>query len=154
MIRMSSKVADPIRQHRRDVWLKIVVPVILPALMLIGVVVILGISAMTGSVESRQVNVVMSAVATCFLALPAVILCLIPSGLLIGAALLVGKGYEYAQTPIRYARRITDQVAAQTNHYAPRVARPFLALNVRLTQWETTLSTWLELDTPKDESHG
>jgi hypothetical protein len=96
----------------------------------------------------------MSILATCFLALPVVLLCAVPYALFAALAVLAGRGYAQARTPLRFARRTTEKIAVKTDEYAPRVARPFLALNVRLTRWEQMLSSWLSLDTPKDESHG
>jgi hypothetical protein len=130
----SSKIGNPVRKHKRDVWLKIVFPV--------------------DALVSKQISIVMSILATCFLALPAVFLCAVPYALLAVIAALAGRGYAQARTPLRFARRTTEKIAIKTDQYAPRVAQPLLALNVRLTRWEKTLRCWLQLESQKDESHG
>jgi hypothetical protein len=150
----SSKIVNPVRKHKRDVWLKIVFPVALPLVGLVALCVILAIAVATDALVSKQISIVMSILATCFLALPAVFLCAVPYALLAVIAALAGKGYARAQTPLRFARRTTEKIATKTNQYAPRVAQPLLALNVRLTRWEETLRCWLHLENQKDESHG
>jgi hypothetical protein len=150
----SSKTVNPVRKHKRDVWLKIIAPIVLPLAGLIAVCVVLAVAVARDALVGKQVTIVMSILATCFLALPAVLLCAVPYALFAGLAVLTGKGYAQAHTPLRFARRTTEKIAVKTDEYAPRVARPFLALNVRLTRWEQMVSSWLSLDTPKDESHG
>lgn len=150
----TSKIGNPVRKHKRDVWLKIVLPVALPSVGLVVLCVYLAISIANDTLVSKQISVVMSILATCFLALPAVLLCAVPYALMAVIAALAGRGYAHAQTPLRFARRTTEKIAAKTDAYAPRVAQPVLALNVRLTRWEKTLRDWLQLDSQKDESHG
>jgi hypothetical protein len=150
----SSKTVNPVRKHKRDVWLKIVAPIVLPLAGLIALCVVLAVAVARDALVDKQITIVMSILATCFLALPAVLLCAVPYALFAALAVLAGKGYAQAQTPLRFARRTTEKIAVKTDEYAPRVARPFLALNVRLTRWEQMVSSWLSLDTPKDESHG
>jgi hypothetical protein len=150
----ASKTVNPVRKHKRDVWLKIIAPIVLPLAGLIALCVVLAVAVARDALVDKQITVVMSILATCFLALPAVLLCAVPYALFAALAVLAGKGYAQAQTPLRFARRTTEKIAVKTDEYAPRVARPFLALNVRLTRWEQMVSSWLSLDTPKDESHG
>ena len=142
----SSKTVNPVRKHKRDVWLKIVAPVVLPLAGLIALCVVLAVAVARDALVDKQITIVMSILATCFLALPAVLLCAVPYALFAALAVLAGKGYAQAQTPLRFARRTTEKIAVKTDEYAPRVARPFLALNVRLTRWEQMLSSWLSLD--------
>jgi len=150
----SLRSVNPVRKHRRDVWLKIILPVALPVIGLIALVIVLLVAAANGSLASKQVGIVMSILATCFLALPAMLLCLLPYALLAVIAALAGKGYAHAQVPVRFLRRITGQVAAKTHQVAPRVAGPITTLNVQLTRWEETLSNWLQWDSEKDRKHG
>ena len=149
-----SKTANPVRKHKRDVWLKIIAPIALPLAGLIALCVALAVAVAKDALVDKQITIVASILATCFLALPAVLLCAVPYALFAALAALAGKGYAQAQTPLRFTRRTTEKIAVKTDEYAPRVARPFMALNVRLTRWEKTFSSWLSLDTPKDESHG
>jgi hypothetical protein len=150
----SSKTVNPVRKHKRDVWLKIIAPIVLPLAGLIALCVVLAVAVARDALVDKQITIVMSILATCFLALPAVLLCAVPYALLAALAVLSGKGYAQVQRPLRFTRRTTEKIAVKTDEYAPRVARPFVALNVRLTRWEHMLSSWLSLDTPKDESHG
>ncbi len=146
----SVRTANPVRKHKRDVWLKIIAPVVLP---MIGLLVLIGVliaAAANDAIESKQITIIMSILATCFLALPAVLLCLVPYALLAGTAILAGKGYEHVQTPVRFLRRTTERIAVKTGEWAPQLARPVLALNVQLTRWEKTLSSWLKLDSDKE----
>jgi hypothetical protein len=144
------RTVNPIRKHRRDVWLKIILPVVLP---MIGLLVLIGAliaAAANDTIGSKQITIIMSILATCFLSLPAVLLCLVPYALLAGTAILAGKGYEHAQTPVRFLRRLSERIAFATNVWSPRLARPVMALNVNLTRWEKTLNSWLKLDGDKE----
>jgi hypothetical protein len=150
----SSKTLNPVRKHKRDVWLKIIAPIVLPLAGLIALCVVLAVAVARDALVGKQITVVMSILATCFLALPAVLLCAVPYALFAALAVLSGKGYAQVRRPLRLTRHTTEQIAVKADEYAPRVARPFVALNVRLTRWEHILSSWLSLDKPKDESHG
>ncbi len=97
----------------------------------------------------------MSILATCFMALPAVLLCLIPYVLLAGDWL----PWPEKVTPTRKRRCVLlaappSRSPSKRANTRPVWPGPVLALNVRLTRWEKTLSSWLQLDSPKDESHG
>lgn len=93
----------------------------------------------TGTWQDTQVTTVMGIVATIFIALPLAILCLIPYALLAALAVLSGRTYELARGPLRSARQQTERLAATTARVAPRLAAPFVALNVRVTRWEYML---------------
>ena len=130
---------NPIKEHRRDVRWKIVLPVALPALALalFGIGLIVAVAA--GALVSAQITVIMGMLATAFIALPLMILCLIPYVLLAVSATFVGRGYARVRGPLATARELTQRVAVKTDERAPKVARPFTALNVRVTRWEHML---------------
>ncbi len=135
----SAHKANPVARHQRAVRLTIVGPVALAMIALVGVCAGMILAVIGGAFEGQQITIVMSAVATLFLALPMAILCLVPYVLLAVLASLMGRGYAGAQGPLRSARDATAQVAQVTADVAPRLARPLIALNVRLTRWESVL---------------
>lgn len=143
MTSTASHRTDPVRKHRRDVLLRIVFPVALAFLALVVMCVVLAVAVATGSLESTQITVVMGLLATLFVLIPMTLLCLVPYFLLAMAAVASGRGYAHAQTPLRFSRRLTGQIALKTDQLAPKLARPLLALNVRVTRWEHMLSDWL-----------
>lgn len=143
----SSKTGNPVRKHKRDIWLKIFLPVALVFVVLVIVCVVLAVAVAADAVVSDQITLVMSCVATLFLALPMVVLCLVPYFLLVMSAYLAGKGYAHAQTPLRAVRDLTGKVASKTNQHVPKLAKPLVALNVRITRWEHTLRSWQQKDT-------
>ncbi|MBP8974993.1 MAG: hypothetical protein KBH93_14085 [Anaerolineae bacterium] len=135
----TARKADPVAEHRRAVRLKIVGPVVLAVLALVGVCGALLLAVIGGALESKQITVVMGIVATAFLALPMVLLCLVLYVALAALAVLTGRGYARARGPLRVTRRTTERVAQTTAALAPRFARPLIAMNVRLTRWEHML---------------
>ncbi len=143
---------NPVRKHQRDVLLRIVVPVALPCMALVVLCVVLAVAAATGSLESRQITVVMGLLATLFVLIPMTILCLVPYFLLAMLAVLAGQGYAHAQTPLRLMRNLTGQIALKTDQLAPKLARPLLALNVQVTRREQMLREWLQ-SVEKETNH-
>lgn len=137
----SSKI-DPVRAHRRAVWLKIIAPVVLPFLALLGLFAVLIAGIASGDLESAQLTTVMSVVATLFIALPLVLLCLVPYALFAALAVLGGRGYAQAKRPLRFTRRMTEQIAVKTDQIAPRLTQPLVNLNVTITKWEQTVRNW------------
>ncbi|MCL4238102.1 MAG: hypothetical protein KJ047_07605 [Anaerolineae bacterium] len=135
----AARKANPVAEHKRAVRLKIVGPVMLAALALVGVCSVLILAVVGGALESKQISIVMGIVATAFLALPLAILCLVPYVVLAALAALTGRGYAGVRGPLRSARRATERLAQTTAAAAPRLARPLVTMNVRLTRWEHTL---------------
>jgi len=131
--------ADPVRRHRRAVLFRIILPVALPFAALMALCIALAIGVATGSLDSEQITVIMSLVFTLFIALPMVLLCLVPVALMIVIAYFGGWSYAHTKTPIRFARRLSEQIAVTTDKFAPRIVRPLVGLNVQMTRLENTV---------------
>ncbi|NLX08699.1 MAG: hypothetical protein GXY36_03505 [Chloroflexi bacterium] len=144
----SPKATDPIRKHRREVWLRIIAPVALPALGLIILAVVLMVAFATDALVGQQIMAISGILAIPFVLLPMVLLCVVPY--LLAAVIAAGAGRLYAngQKPLRFTRRLTARIAAQTTQYAPKVARPFISLNSRITRWEYTIRGWQQAALP------
>ncbi len=146
---------NPVKKHRRDVRWKIVAPITLAALVIIAIGVVFIVGVATDALVFEQVTVVSVCLATPFILLPLVLLCVVPY--LIAAVLAIGVGQGYARTRpvIRSARRFTERVTARTHQTMPRLARPLISLNTRLARWENTLVGWQRssLGAGKDETH-
>jgi ABC-type dipeptide/oligopeptide/nickel transport system permease component len=143
---VSPKTANPVQKHKREVLLWILLPVLLPAVVLVILCVVLGIGSAAGTIQNDQITVIMSIVATLFIAIPMTLLCLIPCLLLVVTAYFSGRAYAHARTPLRAARRLSGQIAQTTSKQAPRFARPLIGLNARLTRWEHTLRSWQQTE--------
>ncbi len=145
---------QPVRKHQRDVRWRIVAPVALLGAVLIALCVALAIGVATGSLERTQVTVVMGILATAFVSLPLVILCLVPYLLLAALAQLAGQGHAHARGPLRRVRHLSEQLAVATDKHVPRLARPLIGLNVRLARWEHVVRGVLPpLPAEKDATH-
>lgn len=142
--------SNPVTKHRRDVWLRIIAPVALPAIGLAVLCAALVAAVATDAMVSQRITVLMSFLATLFIAVPAVILCVVPYALLAFTATAAGIAYAHATGPLRAARGLTERVALKTDQLAPRLAQPFASLNVKVTRWEHTLKQWQSL--PEQES--
>ncbi|GEM_PF-675440 len=133
---------DPVRAHRRAVKLKIIAPMVLPLIGLVALCVALVVGVASGALESKQVTVLMGVVATAFIALPMAVLCIVPYFLLAALAYLSGWSYRRTGAPMRFARRLSAQLATTTEQLAPHVAQPLIRLNTSLVRWESTLRHW------------
>lgn len=131
--------AESVQNHRSDVRWKIVLPVALPALLLIAFGVLLVVLAVTGDLERTQIGIIMGVLATPFIALPLVILCVIPYALFGALAALMGRVHAGARRPLYRAHDLTQRMAQKTDELAPKVAQPTIALNTRVTRWEHML---------------
>lgn len=131
--------ANPVRAHRRAVLFTIILPVALPFVALIAFCIALAVGAATGNLESAQITTIMSLVFTLFVALPMVLLCLVPVGLMIVIAYFGSWTYGHTKTPLRFARRLSEQIAGATEKYAPHVVRPLVGLNVQMARLENTV---------------
>lgn len=135
----SSNTASPAQKHRREVWLQIVAPVILSAIAMIVLCVVLIFGVATGALVGKQITSMMGILFSAFIAIPLCLICLVPCFLLMALAYGAGRLYRYTMTPVRFARRVTDQLAEQTKRHVPRLGQPLISLNVRLTRWEHRL---------------
>jgi hypothetical protein len=138
-----SSTSESARKHRREVWLKIVAPIVMPFLGLIVLSILLAIAVGTGSLVGKQITTIMGILATVFILIPMAVLCLLPYLLLAASAVGVGALHANAKTPLQFVHRLTGKIAAQTKHHGPRLARPLVGLNVRLTRWEYIMRGWL-----------
>ncbi|MBN1679343.1 MAG: hypothetical protein JW966_03575 [Anaerolineae bacterium] len=134
-----SRPVDPKRKHRREVWTRIVAPVVLSFLALIALCVALVIGVATGALVHKQVAIIMSVVATVFLALPMMILCLVPYFILAFTAVGAGRLHANVHKPLRGARRLSGSIAERTKQIMPRLAQPVAAFNVWVTRLEHTV---------------
>jgi hypothetical protein len=123
---------------------KIVLPVALPALLLVAFGIVLIVLAATGDLVRAQISIIMGVLATPFIALPLVIFCVIPYALFGALAALTGRLYANARGPIYRVRDITFRMAQKTDQLAPKVAQPTIALNTRVTRWEHMLRGFQE----------
>lgn len=139
---MLSDTSASARKHRREVWLKIVAPVVLPFVGLIVLSIILAIAVGTGSLVSKQITTIMGILATVFILIPMVVLCLIPYVIVAMSAVGVGLVHANAKTPLQFVHRLTGKIAEQSHRQLPRLARPLVGINVRLTRWEYLVRGW------------
>lgn len=137
---------NPIEKHRRDVRLRVIAPVAIPALALIVLAIALLVSVASGGLVAKQITVAMSILASAFILLPMVLLCVVPYALLAAGAAGMGLAYSKAQVPLRFVRRITAQITVKTKQLAPRVAQPVIGMNTRLARLESMARGWQDTD--------
>ena len=148
---MASNTANPVQKHKRDVWLKIVAPILVPVIGLVALCVGLVIAAATDAIEPVQITIIMSVVSTLCLAIPISLLCLVGCAAMIAIAYAGGWGYTHIKTPVRAIRRLTHTITERTHRLAPKIARPTVALNTRFTRLEHSIRNWIA---PSQESGG
>jgi hypothetical protein len=144
----SPNATDPVRKHQRELWLRIIAPVAVPLVGLVLLCVVLAISVLTGALVGKQVTTLMGIVATVFIVFPLTLACLVPYFVLVLSAYGAGRVYAHSRKPLRFSRRLTEQIATKTNQVAPKVARPLIGLNTRTTRWEHALREWVKPTLP------
>lgn len=125
----------PEQRHRRQVYTAIVFPAT-GALLLLVVLLALAI----GLLNPLQFGMVADLMAIMFILVPWAIICLIPTLILIAAALgLWGVHGNIARPLARLRQGIIGQLAI-IKRQVPRVSEPVIALQHRLAYWERLLS--------------
>ena len=138
---MSTTTADPapVRRHKRDVRWKIVAPVVISAISVLAIGVVLILAVATGSLVFKQVTVVSCAWASCYFA---------AAGPAVLCHTFCSRAGDWRRkgvwSPVRSSgpRHFTERVTARTHRTMPRLARPLIALNQRLSRWEHTPMGW------------
>lgn len=146
----SSNTVNPVRKHNRDIWLKIVAPILLPLVALIGLCVALIVAVATDALERQQVSIIMGIVSTLCLTLPLSLLCMVGVLATVALAYAGGLGYRHVRSPLRALRRLTERIKTITQTNAPKIAAPTTTLNTRITRIEHTLRGWLFLPEEKE----
>ncbi len=126
---------DPITKHRRDVWLRIVLPVGLAAALLVLTLVILFTLAVAGIISPEQVNTISSIMLVVCVLFPLVLV------MTVVALMFVAITYFWAKLPgwttqkIRGLRYTITGVAEKVPPATERLVKPLVALDARLTRW-------------------
>ncbi len=128
--------SNPVEKHQREVRFRIILPVLLPAVLLIVLLVLMAVGVAADVLVSKQITSAASLLFTIFIAIPLVLVCIVPYILLAFLAVFAGRFYAKGRTPIRFLRRTTEQISTQTQRHVPKLARPLIGLNVWLTRWE------------------
>lgn len=140
---------DPVRKFRRAVRYKIVLPVVLTAAGLLAFALLLIVGVATGSLESKQVAIIMGVVLTTLITFPLALLCLLPYALLVLGVIGMGRLHTLSARPMRAVRTTTTRIMHKTDETAPKVAAPFVAFNLRVTRWEQTLRGLRSAESPE-----
>lgn len=127
---------DPVRRHRRDVWLKIILPVALSAGLIMLALVLIFVGTVSGTFEPEQVTVMASIFLSLCIVLPLLILAAVGSITAIAMAWGAGKLPRIITPPLRGIRESVDDFAAWLPTLAERLTDPLIALMAQLTRLE------------------
>ncbi|MBN2469999.1 MAG: hypothetical protein JXN59_04670 [Anaerolineae bacterium] len=121
--------------HRREVWRAIVLPMALAVLFmlaLIGVAIAL--------LSPVQFSIVADMMAILFILVPYMILCLIPTLLLVAGAVGLWAVHSRVARPVRRGRRVAVSSLAKATPYITQAGKPLVAIQSRLAFVEQLLS--------------
>jgi hypothetical protein len=122
---------DPLVQHRRDVRRKIILPVLLPALLMIVAVIGLGLLAAYDRISSQQIGVIAACLATICVLLPLVLIMLALDAGAVLTALASGTLKGYLIKPFAILREYTDKTADITAQAAEALTAPIIAVRTQ-----------------------
>jgi hypothetical protein len=118
--------SEALRQHRRDRFRKIYLPVIAPTLLMaIGGVVLFAL-AVTDTLDPQQIQVMAGCLVTVFVLLPLVIVLLLLDAVFVMAAFGSDSLEKWAQKPLDLLREYTEKGAALTKSASDQVAGPVI----------------------------
>ncbi len=125
----------PEQQHRREVRLAIMLPV-----WGLLVLTVLAVVLAALNLNREQFGLVADALATVFVLCPAVLICLIPTVILMASAIGLWKLNALMAPPAARGRGIVLRSLASVRTQVPRGAAPVIWLQGRLRYWEHLLT--------------
>lgn len=138
---------SPDQRHRRGTYLGIVLPiagVLLIMILMIGLAIVL--------LNPVQFSIVADLMAILFILVPYVIMCLIPTLILMAGALGLWAVHGQIARPLRRGRTAAINTLAKGTEYIPQAGKPFIAIQTRLTYWERLLSGRRARVSPEEET--
>jgi len=122
---------DPLVQHRRDVRLKIVLPVMLSAVLLISVAIVLGVLAIFGDISSQQIGVMAACLAIVFVLLPLALLMFLVDALALVTGFAAGTLRGKLIKPFALLRGYSEEMSKVTAEAAEALTAPIIAVRTQ-----------------------
>lgn len=138
---------SPEQRHRRGTYLGIVLPMV-GVLLLMALMIGLTIALL----NPVQFSIVADLLAILFILVPYVIMCLIPTIILMAGALGLWAMHGNIARPLRRGRVALVDIMAKGTGYIPQAGKPFIAIQTRLTYWEHLLSGRRARVSPEEET--
>jgi hypothetical protein len=126
---------SPQQRHRRDIITGITLPIV-GGLLLMAVMFGLAIAFL----NPVQFSIVANLLAILFILVPYVLICLVPTLILMAGALGLWAAQGRIAHPVRRGRRAVIGALASGARYAALVGQPVIAVQSRLAAWEYLLS--------------
>ena len=121
----------PEQLHRREVRLRIMLPMAGAVAALVALLVVL-ILILNGV----QMGIVANCMLTVFILVPTMLICLIPALVMVAGSVGLWKANTLAARPLRRGRRAAVGYLARAQALVPRAAQPVIALQTRLSSVE------------------
>ena len=122
---------DPLVQHRRDVRLKIILPVILSALLLVALAIGLGVLAIFGDISGQQINVIAACLVTVCILFPLVLLMLALDAAMLITGFAAGSVRGLLIKPLAQLRGYAEKMSEITAQAAEAVTSPVVAVRAQ-----------------------
>ena len=127
---------DPIAKHRRDVWIKMVLPIAATALVILLVLVMIFTLAVVGTWDAKQIEAVAGIMMiVCFLT-PLVLVMLALNAAAVVLAVGAGKIPAGLRPVLRWVRQQSETRATQIEALTLRASRPFISMTTKWERWE------------------
>jgi hypothetical protein len=149
---LSEQVPASLIKHRRQVRRQIVLPVLIPAMLFLGMAFLLFILTRTNDLSGQQIGVVSACMTMLFVFIPLFLCLLVLDFLLLFLAFGTGELGGMLAKPLAFARDATGQLAAFMQTLAQRIADPIINLRVRVARWRVII--WSMLSNSENEASG
>jgi hypothetical protein len=147
---LSEQVPVSILKHRRQIRRQIVLPVLVPAMLFVGMAIVLFILAMRDDISGQQIGVVAACMTVLFIFIPLFLFLLVADFVLLFLAFGAGGLHGLLTKPLAFVRDTTGQLAAFTQTISGRITAPIINLRVRVARWRYII--WSLLSNTESEA--
>ncbi len=148
------EISETLKQHRRETWRKIYLPVLIPTgLLILGMVVLFALT-ITDTLTAQQIRVAGGCLFTLFILFPLVLIFLLFDAIFVFMALGSDALHQWVIKPLEMARLYAQKGAALTQQTAEQIAEPVIEARTQFAKWRYQIIAPLMnpfFDHPDDE---
>lgn len=147
-----ARATDPVAQHRRDVWLYMVLPVVGVGVLLLLMLVGLFTLVVAGTWSAEQIETVASVLMIICVLTPLVVVMLALNALAVVIAVGAGKVPAFLQPLLETSRTMVARIAGLVQRTGDTSARPFISMTARWTRWENFVRALFRSTSPQADT--
>lgn len=127
--------SEALKQHQRETWRKIYLPVLIPSGLLVLGIVVLFVLTLTDTLTAQQIRVAGGCLFTVFILFPLALILLLLDAVFVLAALGSDALYTWVIKPVEQARLYAEKGAELTQQLAEQVTEPVIEARTQFAKW-------------------